>query len=93
MFEKIDVRGDKAHPLFKFLSSEAPFEGFDLNSEKGNFMNSFLKEKFPEYLEGNDISWNFTKFLIDNNGSVIRRYESPVDPEYISKDVEQLLNR
>lgn len=91
MFEKIDVRGEMAHPLFKYLTSEAPFEGFDLNSEKGNFMNSFLQEKFPEYLKENDIKWNFTKFLVDSNGSVITRYESPVEPESIAKDIEQIL--
>jgi glutathione peroxidase len=91
MFEKIDVRGEMAHPLFKYLTSEAPFEGFDLDSEKGKFMDSFLRERFPEYLEGNGIKWNFTKFLIDRNGSAITRYESPVDPEYIAKDVQQLI--
>jgi glutathione peroxidase len=92
MFEKIDVRGETAHPLFKYLTSEASFEGFDLNSEKGKFMDSFLKEKFPELYNGNDIKWNFTKFLVDSNGSVITRYESPVEPEYIAKDVEQVLS-
>lgn len=91
MFEKIDVRGENAHQLFKYLTSEAPYEGYDLNSEKGNNLNSFLQEKFPKYLEGNEIKWNFTKFLVDRNGSVIKRYESPVEPELIAKDIEKIL--
>lgn len=91
MFEKIDVRGESAHPLFKYLTREADFKGFDLNSEKGKFLHSFLQEKFPEYLEGNNIKWNFTKFLIDKNGKVINRYESPIEPEEIAKDIEQIL--
>lgn len=91
MFEKIEVKGENAHPLFKYLTSKAPFEGYDLNTEKGNFLNSFLKEKFPESLKGNDIKWNFTKFLIDKNGNVVKRYETPVEPEDIAKDIEKLL--
>jgi glutathione peroxidase len=91
MFEKTDVRGAGAHPLFKYLTDEASFKGFDLTTEKGQFMNSFLKEKFPEYLEGNSIKWNFTKFLVDKNGSVVERYESPVEPEDIAKDIEKVL--
>jgi glutathione peroxidase len=91
MLEKIDVRGESAHPLFNYLTSEAPFEGFDLNSEKGKFLSSFLQEKFPEYLGGNGIKWNFTKFLIDKNGRVVKRYESPVEPEDIGKDIEKII--
>jgi glutathione peroxidase len=91
MFEKIEVRGRDAHQLFKYLTSEAPFKGFDLNTEKGKFMNSFLSEKLPEYLEGNDIKWNFTKFLVDKGGKVVGRYESPVEPEAIAQDIEKLL--
>lgn len=91
MFEKIDVRGESAHPIFKYLTNEAPFEGFNLNTEKGNFLNLFLKDKFPEYLEGNGIKWNFTKFLIDKNGKVVKRYESPVEPEQIASDIEKIL--
>jgi glutathione peroxidase len=91
MFEKIDVRGESAHPIFKYLTSEATFKGFDLTSEKGKFLNSFLQDKFPEYLEGSGVKWNFTKFLIDKNGSVVSRYESPVEPEDIAKDIEKIL--
>lgn len=91
MFEKIDVKGENAHPLFKYLTQEAPFEGFDLNSEKGKFLNSFLQEKFPETLKGNEIKWNFTKFLIDKNGNVVKRYESPIEAEQIAKDLEKIL--
>lgn len=92
MFEKIDVRGESAHPIFKYLTSEAPFEGFDQNTEKGKILNSFLKDKFPDFLEGNGIKWNFTKFLIDKNGEVVKRYETPVEPEQIESDIEKILN-
>ena len=67
MFEKIDVNGDDAHPLYKYLKNEA----------KG--------------LLGSKIKWNFTKFLIDSNGKVIKRYASTVKPLSIKQDIESLL--
>jgi glutathione peroxidase len=91
MFEKIEVRGTGAHPLFKYLTHEVPFKGLDLDTEKGKFLHSFLKEKFPEHLGDNEIKWNFTKFLIDKDGKVVNRYESPVEPEQIKKDIEKIL--
>jgi glutathione peroxidase len=91
IFEKIDVRGEKANILFKYLTNEAPYEGLDQNTEKGKFLHGFLSERFPEYLEGNSIKWNFTKFLVDKNGKVVKRYESIVEPEAIEKDIEALL--
>ncbi len=67
MFEKIDVNGDNAHPLFKYLRNEA----------KGLF--------------GNKVKWNFTKFLVDDKGNVIKRYAPTVKPLKIKNDIEKLL--
>lgn len=67
MFEKIDVNGEDAHPLYKYLKSEA----------KG--------------LLGKEVKWNFTKFLIDSEGKVIKRYASTVSPLKIKGDIEKLL--
>ena len=67
MFEKIDVNGDNAHPLYKFLKREA----------KG-----VLNE---------NIKWNFTKFLIDSKGNVVKRYAPITKPQKIKEDIEKLL--
>ena len=67
MFSKIDVNGDKADSLYKYL-----------------------KEALPGTL-GNDIKWNFTKFLLDRNGKPVKRFGSVVKPEEISKDIEKLI--
>ena len=91
LFEKIDVRGASAHPIFKYLCSEKPFEGFDLTKANGKLLNSILSEKFPEYLIDDSIKWNFTKFLIDRNGNVIKRYEPTVDPLDMVEDIKKLL--
>lgn len=91
MFEKIDVRGESKHPLFAYLTEQAPFEGFDLTTPSGKMLNAFLQEKQPQLLEGDDIKWNFTKFLIDREGHVVKRFESPVDPMDMEADIRAVL--
>lgn len=91
LFEKIDVKGQTAHPLFEFLSESIPFRGFDLNNPSGRLLDNILKEKYPEYIIGNSIKWNFTKFLIDRDGNIIDRFESPVDPMDMIPGIEKLL--
>lgn len=41
--------------------------------------------------KGNDIQWNFTKFLIDREGNVVERFEPAVKPEQIAPAIEKLL--
>lgn len=67
MFEKIDVNGPTAHPLYTFLKSQ-----------KSGFYKS-------------DIKWNFTKFLIDKEGNVIKRFAPTTLPSKIKKDIEKLI--
>jgi glutathione peroxidase len=68
LFEKIDVNGPKAHPLY-----------------------NFLKESKPGLLGSEAIKWNFTKFLIDKNGEVVKRYAPTDDANKIKKDLAQYL--
>ena len=89
--EKIQVRGKDAHPIFKYLTEQSAFQGFDLDSLSGKMLHTFLKEKLPEYLLGDSVKWNFTKFLIDRQGNVVGRFESPVDPMDIEEDIKSLL--
>jgi len=91
LFEKMDVRGDNAHPLFKYLTEKMPFKGFDRNHPIAEKLQGVLQEKFPEFLEGNDIKWNFTKFLIDREGNVAARYEPTTAPLSMKTEIEKLL--
>lgn len=50
-----------------------------------------LKKNFPEYLEGDGIKRNFTKFLIDRDGTVVKRFEPTKVLSAIAKDIEALL--
>jgi glutathione peroxidase len=68
LFEKVDVNGGNAHPLFKYLTKSAP----------GIFGTEGIK-------------WNFTKFLVDRSGKVVKRYPSTTKPEEIEKDIQALL--
>ncbi len=68
LFEKIDVNGANAHPLFKYLTKAAP----------GIFGTEGIK-------------WNFTKFLVDRSGKVVKRYPSTTKPEDIERDIQALL--
>jgi len=68
MYAKVDVNGENAHPLWKFLKKE-----------KGGLL-------------GIDaIKWNFTKFLINKDGEVIKRYAPTDTPEKIEKNIAGLL--
>ena len=68
LFDKIDVNGNNAHPLF-----------------------SFLKQQAPGILGSKSIKWNFTKFLINRQGEVVKRYAPTTKPEAITADIEKLL--
>ena len=91
IFEKGDVRGDTAQPLFKYLTEQKGFKGFNEAHPVAAPLMKALKENFPEYLEGDGIKWNFTKFLIDRKGNVIERFEPTTTPEDIAPAIEKLL--
>ena len=91
IFAKGDVRGDDSNPLFTYLSEAIPFTGLDEATPQGKGLQDFLKENFPQYLEGNGVKWNFTKFLIDRKGDLVKRFESPVSPVDMVEDIKRIL--
>tara|TARA_R110001583_G_scaffold25217_4_gene91410 strand:+ start:14688 stop:15305 length:618 start_codon:yes stop_codon:yes gene_type:complete len=90
MFNKIEVRGENAHPLYKMMTSEKPFKGFD-DSASGQKFKSFLSGKFPEIYEGNGVKWNFTKFIFDREGKLVKRIEPNIAPKDFENEVEEML--
>ncbi|MCG7378859.1 glutathione peroxidase [Paenibacillus sp. ACRSA] len=91
LFEKIEARGQNTHPIFQFLTEQAPFQGFDTEEVNGQWMKNFLIEKYPDIYEGDGIKWNFTKFLIDRNGDVRRRFEPSTEPTELEGIIQALL--
>ena len=70
LFEKIDVNGKDAHPIFKFLKSK----------QSGGIFGSRIK-------------WNFTKFVINNNGVPVKRFSPTTKPEKMEKTIKNLLQQ
>ncbi|RUT29010.1 glutathione peroxidase [Paenibacillus zeisoli] len=93
LFEKTDVIGPSAHPLFEYLTQQAPFQGFDAKTKEGQWMDHFLRDKHPQIYAGNGVKWNFSKFLIDREGQVSGRFESIVEPMDLDPGIEALLHR
>lgn len=91
IFAKEKVNGPDAHPLFGYLKQEAPFQGFDETDVQAKLLKMMIAEKNPEWLVGDSIKWNFTKFLIDQNGKVVRRYEPIEEFSVLREDIETLL--
>ena len=91
LFEKGDVRGENAQPLYKYLTSVQGFKGFDMKHPAAKILTDFIKENCPEYMEGDSIKWNFTKFLVDRKGNVVARFEPTTVPEDIASAIEKLL--
>ncbi|MBR0205167.1 MAG: glutathione peroxidase [Clostridia bacterium] len=89
-FKKIDVNGETADPLFAFLATEKPFEGFG-KGIKNAMLEKFAKMNNKQFGEKAYIKWNFTKFLIDREGHVIARFEPTVDMAEVRKAVEAAL--
>jgi glutathione peroxidase len=85
-FDKIDVNGEHAAPLFTYLKSRQGFAGFG-KGMKAKMMDMMLKRKDADYAKQSDIKWNFTKFLIDREGKVVARFE----PTHKMSDVEQAI--
>ena len=90
LMEKIEVNGENAHPIYKWLYSEKPFEGFG-EGETAQFMDQMLSRQDPEYASNPDIKWNFTKFLIDRKGRVVARFEPMVTPAELASSIEAQL--
>ncbi len=91
LFEKVDVNGVDAHPLFKYLKESAPFKGLDGSNMTNKIIESILNENYPEFNMGNAIRWNFTKFLVNKEGEVVDRFESSFEPLDLGSHIESLL--
>lgn len=67
------------------------FGKIDVNGSGADPIFKHLKQEAPGALGSQRIKWNFTKFLIDADGNVIKRYAPTVKPKDIEKDVKKLL--
>ena len=90
LFAKIDVNGDDANPLYRHLRTEQP-GAFDADTPGGEQLHGILLKHFPELLEGDVVRWNFTKFLVGRDGTVLARYQPFVTPEALDAEIAERL--
>ncbi len=85
-FKKIEVNGENAIELFKYLENNAPYE-----KPKGLKNGATMKmlEKLSGTKDSNDIRWNFTKFLVDREGNVVKRFEPIIDIKEVEEELKK----
>ncbi|WP_054113292.1 glutathione peroxidase [Marinagarivorans algicola] len=67
-------------------------EKIDVNGAKASPVYQYLKTAKPGLLGSKNIKWNFTKFLINRSGTVLKRYGSATKPADIADDIERALS-
>lgn len=68
------------------------FSKIDVNGADTHPLYQFLKKQAPGVMGSTGIKWNFTKFLVDKNGKVVKRFPPTGKPEAIAADIERLLD-
>jgi len=63
----------------------------DVNGDDAAPIYKHLKDEAPGLLGTRKIKWNFTKFLVDRSGKVVKRYAPQTKPEELTRDIEALL--
>ncbi|MFN9580225.1 MAG: glutathione peroxidase [Novosphingobium sp.] len=63
----------------------------DVNGDNAPPLYDWLKSEAPGLMGSKSVKWNFTKFLIDRDGKVVRRYAPTDKPEALEKDIKALL--
>ncbi len=91
IFLKIEVNGENASPLYKYLVKEKGFGGFNPEHELSAHLDAKLSKEDPNYKNEPSIKWNFTKFLIDRRGKVTERFEPTQDLDLIERKIKELL--
>ena len=89
LMAKTEVNGANAEPIFVYLKAQAPNEEY--KGLKAKAAHTLFKSISKSVEKEGDIMWNFTKFLINRDGTVIKRYAPTTTPEDIEKDIQDML--
>ena len=88
-FAKIDVNGETEDPLYKYIKNEMPNE--EINGLKNKMAMKAIEKISTTCKEKGDIKWNFTKFLVNRDGKVVKRFDPTSDPMSFENDIVSLL--
>ncbi|MFD0051931.1 glutathione peroxidase [Actinomycetes bacterium NPDC127524] len=67
------------------------FSKVDVNGKNAHPLFKYLTDHAPGVMGSKAIKWNFTKFLIDRDGSIVKRYSPSTKPMEIENDIQKLL--
>ena len=88
-FSKIDVNGENAIPLFKWLTDNTVFQGF--SGPMKLVLAPIVKKMDSDYKNNGKIKWNFTKFVIDRKGEIVARFEPTADVSLVKEKIMEVL--
>lgn len=88
---KIDVNGENALPLFKYLTDNTSFKGFGTGDMAALLDDLMVKRGVNP--ESKEIRWNFTKFLIDATGNIVARFEPTESMDSVKECIRQVLGK
>ena len=89
LMKKVDVNGPAEDPVFTYLKSVAPTEEY--KGLKAKATQKMLKGISKSVEKDSDVLWNFTKFLVSRDGSVVKRFAPTAEPASFEKDIEEML--
>ena len=88
-FKKVDVNGENECPLFTFLKDNSLKE--EIYGIKNKLAMKAVVKLSNTYKKENDIKWNFTKFLVNKNGEVVRRLSPIESPIKLEDSIKEML--
>jgi len=89
--EPLDEKGIENFCRVNYGVSFPMFAKIDVNGANAHPLYTYLKQNATGILGSEAIKWNFTKFLVNKKGNVIKRYAPSTSPEAIASDIEKLL--
>ena len=89
LMKKVDVNGPAEDAVFTWLKAAAPAEEY--KGLKAKATQKLLKGLSKSVEKDSDIKWNFTKFLISRDGTVVKRFPPTTTPEEMEADLKEML--
>ena len=88
-YSKIDVNGDNAIPLYKWITENTKFEGFE--GPMKVILAPIVKKMDADYKNNGNIKWNFTKILVNRDGDIVARFEPTASLDKVKKAIKEVL--